>query len=140
MFDSLLTVCDGNICRSPTAAFMLARETGKRVDSAGLVGLEGNDMDDTARSVAEANGLECPKHVARKLTAAICRDYDLILVMEQRQKDRIMAKMPEASGKVMLLGHWLGRDIPDPYRKSREVYEETYRLIKEAVASWQGKL
>ena len=140
MFEHILIVCDGNICRSPTAAFLLAKRSGKRVESAGIVGLEGHDMDATAREVAQANGLDCPVHVARKLTRDLCRQVDLILVMEQRQKDRVAALAPEASGKVMLLGHWLGEEIPDPYRKHREVYEHAYALIDKAVNSWQEKL
>lgn len=140
MFERILMVCDGNICRSPTAAFLLAKRSGKQVESAGIVGLEGRDMDATAREVAQAKGLDCPAHVARKLTRDMCRQADLILVMEQRQKDRVVALVPEASGKVMLLGHWLGEEIPDPYRKHREVYEHAYALIDKAVASWQDKL
>lgn len=140
MFDNILTVCDGNICRSPTAAFLLARETGKHVESAGLVGLTDHDMDATAKDVAIENGLDCPAHSARKLTSDICRQFDLILVMETRQKERLISQFPQASGKVMLLGHWLKQEVPDPYRKSREVYEYTYRLIQESVASWKPKL
>lgn len=140
MFEHILVVCDGNICRSPSAAFLLAQQSGKQVESAGIVGLEGHDMDATARAVAQAHGLDCPLHVARKLTRELCRAADLILVMESRQKDRVMQLVPEASGKIMLLGHWLGEEIPDPYKKHREVYEHVYELIEKAVASWQAKL
>ena len=140
MFERILTVCDGNICRSPTAAFLLAARSGKQVDSAGLVGLTGHDMDAVAREVASAHGVDCPVHVARKLSDEMCRTADLILVMELRQKDRVMALAPAASGKVMLLGHWLGEEIPDPYKKHRDVYEHAYALIDRAVDSWLPKL
>lgn len=140
MFDHILVICDGNICRSPTAAFLLADRTHKQVSSAGIIGLEGHDMDKTARAVAAANGLNCPVHCARKLTRDMCRQADLLLVMETRQKDRVMALVPEASGKVMLLGHWINEEIPDPYKKSREVYEYAYALIEKAVTSWQTRL
>ena len=58
MFERILVVCDGNICRSPTVAAMLAAaRPEKRISSAGLVGLEGHDMEPTAREVAAAQGL-----------------------------------------------------------------------------------
>ncbi|MCK0538699.1 low molecular weight protein-tyrosine-phosphatase [Alcanivorax quisquiliarum] len=141
MFDSILVVCDGNICRSPTAAVLLANATGKQVTSAGLVALVDHDMDALAREVALENGLECPPHVARKLTREMCRAADLILVMETRQRDRVAALAPEASGKTLLLGKWLGeKEVPDPYKRHREVYDHAYKLITQAVDAWAKRL
>lgn len=142
MFDSILLVCDGNICRSPTAAALLqARRPDKNVSSAGLVALEGHDMDDTARTVAEANGLSCPPHAGRKLDSALCREADLILVMEARQRDRIIQRYPEVSGKTFLLTHWGGgQDIPDPYHRGREVFERIFPTLRQAVEAWAAKL
>ena len=58
-------------------------------------------MEPTAREVAAARGLECGPHQARKLDRALCQDADLILVMEGRQRDRIIQQFPEASGKTL---------------------------------------
>jgi len=142
MFQRILVVCDGNICRSPTVAAMLkAYKPALAVASAGLIGLEGQDMEPTARALAEQNGLECGKHVARKLTSEMCRDSDLILVMESRQKDRLSQKFPEASGKTFLLTHWNGgHDIPDPYKRGRDAFERVYPMMKAATDTWAGKL
>ena len=142
MFDRILTVCDGNICRSPTAAAMLRRHRPeKRVTSAGLVGLEGQDMDPVAREVAREHGLDCGEHVARKLMGAHCRDAKIILVMEARQRDALIKSYPEVSGKVFLLSHWNGgRNIPDPYRRGKDAFEQVYRLLDKAAEAWAGKL
>ncbi|MCU5787465.1 MAG: low molecular weight protein-tyrosine-phosphatase [Alcanivorax sp.] len=143
MFERILVVCDGNICRSPTAAGLLAaHKPGVEVTSAGLVGLEGHGMDATALAVAEAHGMQGgDQHRARKLTGELCRLADLILVMEGRQRERIIQRFPEASGKTMLLTHWTGgRDIPDPFRQSREVHERIHPMIRDAVAAWAAKL
>ncbi|MBF1801814.1 low molecular weight protein-tyrosine-phosphatase [Alloalcanivorax profundimaris] len=142
MFERILVVCDGNICRSPTVAAMLqAARPEKTVASAGLVGLEGHDMDATAREVAQANGLTCPPHKARKLESLHCREAELILVMEARQRDRIIQRFPEASGKTFLLSHWNGgQDIPDPYRRGREVFERIYPMMSQAVEGWLRKV
>ena len=107
MFERILIVCDGNICRSPTVAAMLRElKPGKTVSSAGLVGLVGHDMESTARAVAEENGLECGPHTARKLDSELCRDSDLILVMESRQKERLSRVFPEASGMILIAAFW----------------------------------
>ena len=141
MFERILVVCDGNICRSPTVENMLAQRTRKTVSSAGLVALVGKEMDATAREVAAENGLECKPHSGTKLTRELCRQADLILVMEQRQKDRISEMAPESSGKTMLLGKWLGdKEVPDPFKRSREVYEQAYVIMDEAVNEWVKRL
>ncbi|ERP91183.1 phosphotyrosine protein phosphatase [Alcanivorax sp. P2S70] len=142
MFNRILVVCDGNICRSPTVAFMLqAIKPEKRVASAGLIGLEGQGMEPTARLVAEENGLACGEHVARKLSSEICRDHDLILVMESRQKERLSKQFPEASGKTFLLSHWNGgHDIPDPYKRGRDAFERIYPMMQAATQAWAEKL
>ena len=142
MFERILVVCDGNICRSPTVAAMLHElKPGKTVSSAGLVGLVGNEMEPTARAVAEENGLECGPHTARKLDSELCRDSDLILVMESRQKERLSRAFPEASGKPFLLSHWNGgHDIPDPYKRGRDAFERIYPMMQEATKAWAAKL
>ncbi|EKF73301.1 Low molecular weight protein-tyrosine-phosphatase wzb [Alcanivorax hongdengensis A-11-3] len=142
MFERVLVLCDGNICRSPTVAALLAQlKPGKQVSSAGLIGLEGRDMDATARDVARENGLECGPHVARKLNGDLCREADLILVMETRQRDRLIQQYPQASGKTFLLSHWNGgHDIPDPYKRSRDVFEQIYPMMHKATEAWANKI
>lgn len=142
MFERILVVCDGNICRSPTVEAMLRLyKPGLAMSSAGLVGLEGQDMEPTARAVAEQNSLSCGVHVARRLTSEMCRDSDLILVMESRQRDRLSQKFPEASGKTFLLTHWNGRhDIPDPYKRGRDAFERIYPMMQAATEAWAEKL
>lgn len=142
MFERILVICDGNICRSPTVETMLRlHKPSLTISSAGLVGLEGQDMEPTARAVAEQNGLSCGEHVARKLTSEMCRDSDLILVMESRQKDRLSQKFPEASGKTFLLTHWNGKhDIPDPYKRGRDAFERIYPMMEAATEAWAKKL
>ncbi|MEH6784680.1 MAG: low molecular weight protein-tyrosine-phosphatase [Alcanivorax jadensis] len=142
MFEKILVVCDGNICRSPTVAAMFKIiKPNLAISSAGLVGLEGQDMEPTARAVAEQSGLDCGEHVARKLTSEMCRDSDLILVMESRQKDRLSKRFPEASGKTFLLTNWNGKnDIPDPYKRGRDAFERIYPMMEAATKAWGEKL
>ena len=60
---------------------------------------------------------------------------------EGRQRDRIIQQFPEASGKTFLLSHWNGgQDIPDPYRRGREIFERIYPLMRQATDAWLKKL
>ncbi|CCK15093.1 Low molecular weight protein-tyrosine-phosphatase Wzb [Cronobacter universalis NCTC 9529] len=71
----------------------------------------------------------------------MCRDYDLILAMEKRHVASICDMAPEMRGKVMLFGHWDDqRDIPDPYRKSRDAFEAVYGLLDHSARQWAQAL
>lgn len=142
MFKRILVVCVGNICRSPTAEFLLRRSLpGLDISSAGLGALVGHDMETTARAVAQVNGLECPTHQARQLTPALCREADLILVMESKHRDGVAQLCPEARGKVFLLAQGQEEtDIPDPYRKGRVIFEAVYQQIEAASMRWASRL
>ena len=142
MITSVLVVCVGNICRSPTGERLFKRALpNTRVSSAGLGALVGRPADQTASDVAAAHGLSLEGHQAQQLTADMCRDVDLILVMEKRQIEQVNRIDPAARGKTMLFGHWLNqREIADPYRKSREAFEEVYGLLENATQKWVNVL
>lgn len=145
-FHSILVVCEGNICRSPVAAALLDRALpGHDVNSAGLGALVGEDIDPTAREVAMANGLVCPPHQARQLSAALCERADVILLMDAGQRQRLRESQPQASGKALLLGQWLAEhqaecDIADPYQRSREFHEQVFKQIDRASREWIKRL
>ncbi|MBB3332564.1 protein-tyrosine phosphatase [Halomonas campaniensis] len=145
MFRRLLVVCTGNICRSPVAEAMLRRALPHReISSAGLGALVGHGVEPTARELAAAEGLDVSNYRARQLTAEMLQAADLILVMSQGQRRAVADLAPEALGKTMLLGKWLdggkGKEIPDPYRKSREAFEHVHGLLKEATQAWAARL
>ncbi|POU03302.1 low molecular weight protein-tyrosine-phosphatase Wzb [Escherichia sp. ESNIH1] len=142
MFNKILVVCVGNICRSPTGERLLKHyQPALTVESAGLGALVGKGADATAISVAQDNQLSLAGHSARQLTGKMCREYDLILVMEKRHIAALCEIAPEMRGKVMLFGHWDGeREIPDPYRKSREAFEAVYTLLDRSARQWAQAL
>lgn len=143
MFNDILVLCTGNICRSPVAEAMLkAHLPGKHVESAGLGALVDHSADPLAAELAERAGLNIRKHRARQVATEHLRRADLILVMSENQRAQVRSQDPAAAGKTMLLGHWLpGKpDVPDPYKKSREAFEHVHNMLDNAVQAWLPKL
>ncbi len=145
MFNKVLLVCIGNICRSPTAEVLMRHKlrdrTGVEVSSAGLQALVGRPIDETAGELLREKGHDPSAHRGRLATPSVLAAADLVLVMEQSHVARIAREVPQVSGKTFLLGHWDGRsEIPDPYRQQRIAFEHVYGLIEQGVARWASHI
>lgn len=142
MFQRILVVCVGNICRSPTAEILLRhRLPNLDVASAGIGALVGRPMDATAQAVLSAHHLDGSQHVARQLDDDMITGADLILAMERTHIDTVVRRAPHAMGRVLLLGKWIGqREISDPYRQQRPAFDHAYQLIADAVKAWEPYL
>ena len=84
MFDSVLVVCAGNICRSPTAEYVLkSKLQGKNVavSSAGLTALEGKPADAQAKQIATAHNIDMSEHQGRQITSNLVANNSVILVL-----------------------------------------------------------
>jgi protein-tyrosine phosphatase len=138
----ILTVCTGNICRSPIAAFALASELeGLDIISAGLGALVGNDVDPDTRKAAEMQGLIVPAHSAQQCKQELVLEAKAILVMESHHRREIARRWPFASGKTFLLGHFEDqKKIPDPYRMGVAAHMHAVSLILESAQIWAPKL
>ena len=138
----ILTVCTGNICRSPMAEFaMKAHFPDRQIGSAGLHALVGRDMDDDSRAATEQMGLATFPHAARQFDVDLSREHDLILVMEAHHRHEIAAKYPHAVGKTFLLGHFdNAREVPDPYRSGLALHLRAAELILEHTAQWAAQI
>lgn len=138
MFQSILIVCVGNICRSPLAEGLLRKkleDQGKsvRVESAGLGALVGKPADPTSVELAAELGVDLSGHRARQLTPELLREFELVLVMETWQVKDVERVSQTARGKVFRLGHWGDFEIPDPYRKPRDAFERALKRIEEGI-------
>ncbi|NLC01668.1 MAG: low molecular weight phosphotyrosine protein phosphatase [Pseudomonas formosensis] len=140
MFKSILVVCVGNICRSPTGEALLKSKLqgrGIEVTSAGLGALVGKPVDSTAAEVMATAGYSLPDHQARQLTPDMLRGADLILAMEQKHLQSIHSMAPEARGKTFLFGKWLDScEVPDPYRQQLPAFEHVFRILDKAADAW----
>ena len=138
---NILTLCVGNICRSPLAQALLARELpGATVWSAGLAALVGQPADPLSIEVAIAHGLDLSGHRAQQVNAWLCQHAELILVMEQTHQTAVEQQYPLVRGKVFRLGEHDKADIVDPYRQPLSAFEAAYTDIARGVASWVPRI
>ena len=137
----ILTLCVGNICRSPLAQALLARELPQhKVRSAGLSAMVGFPADPEVLQIAKAQGLELQAHRAQQVTSIMCQQADLILVMEQEHKTQLEQLYPQVRGKVFRLGLYGKFDIADPYRQTSEAFETAYQGIAQGIADWLPRI
>ncbi|MBK1634124.1 low molecular weight protein-tyrosine-phosphatase [Rhodovulum adriaticum] len=142
MVKSVLTVCTGNICRSPVAEAALRMELpGMTIGSAGLHALVGQDTDPDSAAAATRQGIVMAPHSARQFDEVIGRGADLILVMETHHRQEIAARWPQFLGKTFLLGHFDStREVPDPYRQPIGMHERAVEIIAQCTQSWTRHL
>lgn len=142
MFNSVLVVCVGNICRSPVGERLLKHHLPDlKVASAGIGALVGHAAEETMTEVAAAHGLSLERHVAQQFTAKLGHDFDLVLAMEPGHKRDILRIAPQLTGRTMLFDQWTGaKGIPDPYRHKRDVHERVFQEISVAADSWVKRL
>lgn len=136
----VLVVCTGNICRSPMGECLLRHalpvEGDYRVESAGIGALVNHGADDKAIKVMEEWGYDLRAHKARQLDLALAREFDLVLTMDGTQQEWIETTYPALRGRIFRIGHWEGRDIPDPYKRPEDEFRASRELIQRAVDGW----
>ncbi|ALE93241.1 protein tyrosine phosphatase [Arthrobacter alpinus] len=146
----IITVCTGNICRSPMAEFMLsaaAKAAGLdiEVDSAGTTAWElGNPMDPRAVHVLDRHGIRTTAHSARQFKPVFFAERDLILALDTDHFDflRTLAPSPEAAAKVRMLRSFdpaastaspQEQGIYDPWYGDEQDFQASWELISAAI-------
>ncbi|WP_307805132.1 low molecular weight phosphatase family protein [Microbacterium sp. BLY] len=106
---TILTVCTGNICRSPLAEVLLRQRLealGVRVHSAGTHALEGHGMPEEALELAARAGADpaaAAAHRARYLVEPYLADADLVLTMAREHRSAVVKMMPGALRRTFTL-------------------------------------
>ena len=141
MIRSVLMICEGNVCRSPLAAALLARELPHLdVTSAGTHALVGARAEATVAELAHEQGIALDTHRATQVDAPLAHAADLILTMTKTQREWVETAFPSTRGKVFRLCDEHGADVTDPYRRHRTVFDLSFAQIREGVSQWTRTL
>lgn len=136
----LLTVCLGNICRSPTARAAIlaaADEAGLdlEVDSCGTGDWHIGELpDERMRAAAAAVGLTLDDR-GRQLEPSDLDDYDLVLAMD-RENLRVLESMAgDTTARIELFRSWdpLANgdlEVPDPYYGGERGFTEVVDICR----------
>lgn len=144
----ILTVCTGNICRSPSAEVVLRDRLATAglgslvtIDSAGTADYHiGEPPSEPARRLGSLRGYDLEPLRARQVSRDDFADFDLILAMDRGHLRQLKALQPPRSRcRVRLFLEVLpqaGADLPDPYYGGDTGYDAMLDMIEAAVPGW----
>ena len=155
MIKSILFVCLGNICRSPTAECIF-REKAKIskldifYDSAGMASWHvGSFPYEPMQLAAKDRGFDIAKLRARKIKIADFKEFDLLVVMDQENRSNLQKLCPEQLDKVNFLTDYSLEDleydyVPDPYctgnfNQTLNIIEASFNGLVESVRNHNNK-
>ncbi len=148
---SVLFVCMGNICRSPSAEAvfrhkMKVQGLSLKVDSAGTLGAHAKQQPDhRSQKAGIARGYSFDSIKARKVTVKDFTDFDLILAMDYDNIKELNKVAPaELQYKIHLfLDFAINLDeeqVPDPYYGGAKGFDYVLDLVEAASDGLIAKL
>ena len=139
---NILVVCTGNICRSPMAEalfqFRMGGDTEWQAASAGTYAGEGWPASEHAIQAMEELGVDLSRHRSQPLSSELVASADLIIVMTDEHRHRILEDYPEVGNRVFLIKSFgtskVPTDISDPYGGSLKTYKRIRDEIDRALS------
>ena len=146
--NSVLFVCLGNICRSPSAEAVFKVKANElqldlNIDSAGTAAYhQGNPPDPRSIKAGEARGLDFSDMAARKVTDADFQQFDLILAADNSNIEDLMSRCPiQYQDKIRLILSFSGNpskraaEVPDPYYGGENGFELVLDLLDDSLGN-----
>jgi len=118
---TVLTVCTGNICRSPLAERLLVQGfsalaaqagpawtpgRGVAVASAGVAAHVGEAMTPETAALVAAAGGDPAGHIARQLTPRLAEEAGLVLALSREHRARVVSLAPSVNRRTFALGEF----------------------------------
>ena len=104
---SILTVCTGNVCRSPAAERLLAKALGPgsgiSVTSAGVGALVGEPIHPPMATLLQEMTVDVDGFAARRVTEAMVRDADVVLPLTREHRGAVVEVWPGAVRRTFTL-------------------------------------
>ena len=143
---SILFVCMGNICRSPTAEAVFrkrAEEAGLLdrvvVDSAGTHAYHiGKSPDRRSQEAAKRRGIDMSDIRARRVRADDFDTFDYVLAMDHDNLSILMSLHEESEGRTrprlfLEFSDDHRTEVPDPYYGGAQGFDHVLDLVERAV-------
>lgn len=140
---SVLFVCMGNICRSPTAEGVfrhLVVEAGREhefsIDSAGTIGYHsGERADRRMRAAARGRGYELTS-LARRIEPVDFDRFDWIVTMDEDNFRDVSDMNPGSTAKVVRMCDYCQvhdlAEVPDPYYGGEQGFHTVIDILEDA--------
>lgn len=139
---SVLFVCLGNICRSPSAEAVFKHKVKEQgleltIDSAGTMGYHtGSPPDERSSAAGEARGYDFSGLACRRVQSEDFEDFDFIVAMDHDNIKQLKKVCPDAlQHKLYLFMSFSDIDVdvvPDPYYGGKRGFEYVLDLIEDA--------
>lgn len=140
---SVLFVCMGNICRSPSAEAIFRHKAKEqslslKIDSAGTIGSHAREKPDhRAQKAGMARGYDFSGIKARKVTEQDFTDFDIVLAMDNYNIKELKKVAPEhLYHKIQLFLDYAHNhedsEVPDPYYGGARGFQYVVDLVEDA--------
>lgn len=142
---SVLFVCMGNICRSPTAEavfrhYVESAGLSERIviDSAGTHDYHiGDRPDSRTQKAAQQRGYDMRSLRGRQVTANDFNKFDYVLAMDNANLANLQRMQPPLSDSkprlfLQYARHHAEREVPDPYYGGADGFERVLDMVEDA--------
>ncbi len=139
-----MTVCLGNICRSPLAEGILQDKVNKRdldweIASSGTAGYHVGELPDSrSMDISRKHGIDISYQRSQKFQVSFLEQYDFILAMDINNYEDILSlcSTEKQRQKVQLIMDYGEdpniREVPDPYYGGKDGFANVYDMLDEA--------
>ncbi len=150
---SVLFVCMGNICRSPTAEGIFQKYVSDaglsdqiKIDSAGTTGYHaGEPADSRMKRAASQRGYELLSR-SRQIKVSDLRDFDYIIVMDSDNEHyvRQLDRSEEYQERIKLMTDYCSEfdynHVPDPYYGGEDGFKLVMDLLEDACEGFLSEI